>query len=210
MTKLVNWIPTILFNVVLPLVTYYVLTGNGVAQVPALLLSGVWPALETVLSIVVRRHLDELSVLSLIFIALGVVAGLGFNSARLVLAKESVVTGLFGVLTLVSLAWRRPLMFYFGRKFATDGTQASVDYWNGLWQYPGFRRTQRVITVVWGVVFVVEAAVRVVLAYTLSTSVMAPISAIMPLAVVGALVAWTISFGKRARARALAAVAVSG
>lgn len=200
-----NWGPTILFNIVLPLLTYNLLTGWGVSEVPALLASGAWPVVELVLSFALHRRFDEISIMTLIFIVLGVVAGLGFNSARLVLVKESIVTGLFGVVALGSLALPRPLMFYFGRKFATNGTPESVAYWNGLWQYPGFRRTQRVITVVWGVVFIAEAVVRIGLSYALSTGTMATISTVLPLAVTGVLIFWTISYGRRARAAALAA-----
>ena len=199
-----NWALTILFNIVLPLFTYFTLVGNGVSEVPALLISGAWPVLELGISLAVSRHIDEFSIISILFIALGVVAGLGFNSARLVLVKESVVTGLFGVVTLVSLALPRPLMFYFGRKFATDGSAAGVAAWNALWQYPSFRRTQRVITIVWGVAFVIEAAVRIALTYALSTDTMAVVSAIAPWVVLVGLITWTISYGRRARARAAA------
>jgi hypothetical protein len=54
------------------------------------------------------------------------------------------------------------------------------------------------------VVFVAEAAVRIGLSYTLSTSAMATVSAILPLVVVAALLFWTISYGRRARAAAVA------
>src|SRR3954451_13507402 len=89
---LLNWVPTIVLNIVLPIVTYSVLTDRGVGEVPALLISGVWPALETVLSLTIRRKMDEFSIFALIFLGLGVVAALGFNSSRLLLVKESVVT----------------------------------------------------------------------------------------------------------------------
>jgi hypothetical protein len=203
---LANWGPTILFNVALPLLTYFVLTGRGAPAVVALLASGVWPIVESALSFALRRRLDDFAVLTLIFIALGVVAGLGFNSARLVLIKESVVTGLFGVVALCSLALPRPLMFYFGRKFATNGTPEGIAHWNGLWQYSSFRHTQRVITVVWGVVSLVEALLRIGLSYALSTSVMTVVSSILPLAVTGSLLVWTIGYGRRAKAAALAAI----
>jgi hypothetical protein len=204
-TVLINWLPTILMNVVLPLFTYFLLEGWGWSAVPALLISGAWPALETLVMLAVSRRLDEIGVLALIFVALGVVAGLGFGSARLVLVKESLVTGLFGVVLLASLLLPRPVMFYFGRKFATDGTAEGLAYWNGLWRYPSFRRTQRVISVVWGVAFLAEAGLRVALSYALSTSVMAVVSTILPLAATAGLVTWTVSYGRRARAAALAA-----
>lgn len=60
------------------------------------------------------------------------------------------------------------------------------------------------ITVVWGVVFVAEALLRIGLSYTLSTSAMATVSTVMPLVVTGSLIFWTISYGRRAMAAALA------
>ena len=204
---LLNWGSTIVFSVALPLLTYFLLTGAGWSAVAALLVSGAWPAAESLMVLAVRRRIDEIGVIALIFILLGVVAGVGFNSARLVLVKESVVTGLFGVVVLGSLLLPRPLMFYFGRKFATDGSAESVAYWNGLWRYPSFRRTQRVISVVWGIAFLAEAGLRIALSYALSTSAMAVVSSVLPLAVLGGLIAWTVGYGRRARAAALARVA---
>jgi hypothetical protein len=204
---LLSWVPTIVLNIVLPIVTYSVLVDRGVGEVPALLISGVWAALETVLSLAIRRKIDEFSIFVLIFLALGVVAALGFNSPRLLLVKESVVTGLFGVVLLGSLLAPRPLMFYFGRRFATNGTPESIDWWNGLWQYPNFRRTQRVITIVWGVAMCAEALLRIVLAYQLSTGAMVVVSNVLPYVMLIGLITWTITYGKRQARAARAAVA---
>jgi hypothetical protein len=206
---LVNWGSTVLFNVALPLLTYFLLTGAGWSAVTALLASGVWPAAETVVTLAVRRRIDEIGLIALIFIALGVIAGLGFNSARLVQVKESAVTGLFGVAVLGSLLAPRPLTFYFGRKFATDGSAEGVAYWNGLWRYPSFRRTQRVISVVWGVAFLAQAGLQIALSYALTTSAMAVVSSVLPLAATAALLTWTVSYGRRARAAALKATATA-
>jgi hypothetical protein len=140
-----NWGPTILFNAVLPALTYFVLAGHGFTEVSALLASSLWPLFELGLSFALHRRVDELSVLVLVLLGLSMLAALGFNSPRLLLVKESAVTGLFGLAILASYAVPRPLMFYFGRKFATNGTPEGIAWWNGLWQYPGFRRTQRII-----------------------------------------------------------------
>ena len=205
---LATWLPTMMFNVALPIATYLVLSGNGMADVPALLLSGVWPVLELGLSYARTRHLDELSILVLIFLVIGVVTSLAFDSARLLLIKESALTGLFGIVLLASLLAKRPLMFYFGRKFATDGSPEKVAWWNGLWQYEGFRRGQRVLTVVWGGAFLGEALVRVVLGLFLPVSTMVVINNVLPYVVLAALVFGTTTWGRRqqaARERAAAA-----
>jgi hypothetical protein len=72
---------------------------------------------------------------------------------------------------------------------------------SAIWQYPGFRHAQRLSTTVWGAGFLGEAILRVVLTSLLPVDVMVLITQILPLVVTAGLIAWTISYGKRARAR---------
>ncbi|MFF4320070.1 VC0807 family protein [Streptomyces sp. NPDC001568] len=197
-----GWLLTIGLNVVAPIVTYNFLTDSrGWEEFPALLLSGAWPVLDTVIHVIWRRKVDEFAVVTMVFLVITAVVGLvGDHSARTLLVKDSVVTGLFGVLCLATLLAKRPLMFYFGRKFATDGTARSTAWWNGLWQYEGFRTTMRRMTLVWGVAYVIEALVRVVLSYSVNTKTMVVISPIMVYAVLAALGVWTALYGKRSQA----------
>ncbi|MFJ6482066.1 MULTISPECIES: VC0807 family protein [unclassified Streptomyces] len=193
---------TIGLNVVAPLITYNILTkDHGWSEFSALLLSSAWPVLESVISLAWRRKLDEFAVITMVFLVITAVVSLvGAHSARALLVKDSGVTGLFGLLCLGTLLAPRPLMFYFGRKFATDGTPESTAWWNGLWQYEGFRTTMNRMTLVWGVAYVIEALVRIALAYALPTETMLVVSPIMIYAVLGALGAWTGWYGKRSRA----------
>jgi len=205
--SVLNWIPTLVFNLALPILTYYVLTGRGVDDAPALAISAGWPLIELAISYARTRHVDEFSVIALIAIVLGVVTSLAFDDARLLLVKDSALTGLFGIVLLGSLAMPRPLMFYFGRKFATGGAPERVAWWNGLWQYPGFRRSQRVLTIVWGGAFLGEAIVRIVLSYVLPVSTMVVISGVMPYVVLAALIGGTVMYGRRAQAAGARAAA---
>ncbi|RZT87963.1 hypothetical protein EV383_4897 [Pseudonocardia sediminis] len=102
---------------------------------------------------VLSRRVDEFSVIVLAFLAVGVVTSSIFSDPRLFLVEESVETALFGLILLGAPAVApHPLMFYFGRRFATGGAPARIQWWNGLWRYAGFRRTQVVLTAVWGIV----------------------------------------------------------
>ncbi|MFJ7590349.1 VC0807 family protein [Streptomyces sp. NPDC097617] len=197
-----GWILTIGLNVVAPIITYNVLTeDHNWSAFSALLLSSAWPVLDSVISLAWRRKLDEFAIVTLVFLMITAVVSLvGAHSARALLIKDSGVTGLFGLLCLATLLAPRPLMFYFGRRFATDGTPESTAWWNGLWQYEGFRTTMNRMTLVWGLAYVAEALVRVFLAYTLSTATMVVVSPIMIYGVLGALGVWTAMYGKRSQA----------
>ncbi len=200
LARIVPWVLTILLNIVAPIVVYDVAVAQGVADVPALLLSGIPPLLEMLGTIALRRHADEFSVLVLILIALSVVVALLGGDARLLLLRESAVTGLFGLVLLGSLLTPRPLMFLFGRRFATDGTREGVAWWNGLWQHPQFRRMQRQLTTMWGVTLLLEAVVRGLLTYRLPVGTMVVVNNVVPTVVIVVLVTVTIMWGRRARA----------
>ncbi|MGW4160300.1 VC0807 family protein [Streptomyces sp. NPDC004788] len=197
----VGWILTIGLNIVAPILTYGALTDRGWSDFSALLASGVWPVLDTVVHLAWRRKLDEFAVVTVFFLVLTAVVSLvGTHSARALIVKDSAVTGLFGVLCLVTLLAPRPLMFYFGRRFATDGTPESAAWWNGLWQYEGFRAVQRRMTVVWGVAYLVEATLRIVLSYVLSVDAMVVVNPVLTYGTLGLLILWTIRTGQRSRA----------
>ncbi|GGX98017.1 VC0807 family protein [Streptomyces hiroshimensis] len=204
---LMNWGPAILCGVILPFVTYGMLTDHGVSQVKALLLISLWPAAETLLHLALRRRVDEFGVMMLAMTLLGALSALAYNTTELVFIKDSAITGLLGLVFLGSLAMRRPAMFYLGRKFGTDGTPEGLARWNGLWEFPGFRRAQYLLTSVWGAGFLLEAAVRVALTYALPTKAMVLVNNALPIAVVVALVTWTMTVAKKGRARSAAAEA---
>ncbi|MEV7543434.1 VC0807 family protein [Streptomyces sp. NPDC089915] len=193
---------TIALSVVAPIVTYNTLVDDhGWSEASALLVSGAWPVLDSAIMVAWRRKLDEFAIVTLVFLAITAAVSLvGADSTRALLVKDSAVTGLFGLLCLATLLAPRPLMFYFGRKFGTDGTPAGVAYYNGLWQYEGFRNAQRRMTLVWGVVYLIEAAVRVALSYVLDTSTMVTVSPFLIYGTLGGLALWTIRFVKRTKA----------
>ncbi|WP_145905077.1 VC0807 family protein [Kitasatospora viridis] len=204
-----GWVISIAFNVVAPILIYNHFHGHT-SEYVALLLSGLGPVLDIVIYLAWHRRADEFAMISLLFVAITVVVSfIGPHDARLLLAKDSAVTGLFGLLCLATLAAPRPLMFYFGRKFATDGTPEQVAWWNGLWQFEGFRTVQRNLTIGWGVGMLVEAVVRIACVYSLSHGTVVTVNSVLPYAFTGVLVFWTMSYARRAQARGAARAALA-
>ncbi len=202
------WGAEVVGQAALPYLAYLVLRARGASPVDALAAGAVFPAAFIAVNFTRRRRLDGFGLAILATIAAGVALTLISASARFALVKESLITGAFGLAMLGSLLGRRPLMFYFGRRFATDGSSAGHAAWASYWpRSPTFRRSHRVMTVVWGVAFLVEAAIRVAAAYTLSTATVVGLSATVPLVVVGVLMGWTFAYGGRTRARSRAEVA---
>lgn len=184
----------LIIDVAAPLATYYLLRSAGLSTVSALLLSGVVPALGFVVGLIRSRHVDVVGALVLTGIVVGTVLGLVSHSSKLVLMEASVPTAIFGLGCLATLWTKRPLMFGLSLEFIGRDTPRGREM-TGLWQYAEFRRIFRIITAVWGVGFLLEAAVRAVIVYNTSAGTALAISKVMPYVWVGAFMAWTIAYG---------------
>jgi hypothetical protein len=186
------------FDIAGPLVAYSMLRSAGQSQVSALILSGAFPALGIIAGVIRHRRVDTIGVLVLAGIAVGTVLGLLSGSPRLVLAEGSVPTAVFGLLCLGSLRARRPLIYRFALEFIGADTSKGQEF-ESLWQHEGFRHAFRLYTLVWGVVYLAEAAARVIIVETASTSVALTVSKVMPYAVAGSLMVWMTVHGRQAR-----------
>lgn len=186
----------LIVDVAAPLATYYLLRSAGMTTVTALVLSGVVPAFGVAAGIIRHHHLDVVGALVLAGIVVGTLLGLVTHSPRLVLVEGSVPTAVLGVACLGSLCTRRPLMFGFAREFTGPDTPTGREM-TRLWQYEEYRRLFRVITTVWGVGFLLEAALRVVIVYGTSTGIALTSSKVTPFVWVAGLSAWTVAYGAR-------------
>lgn len=183
------------FDIAGPLLTYYLLRGAGFGQVTALVLSGVFPAAGIVIGIISRRRAGAVGVLVLAGIVVGAILALISHNPKVVLDEASVGTGVFGLMCLGSLATSKPLMFRLSHEFIGPDTPKGREF-TAFWQHEEFRRLFRVITIVWGVTFLAEAAARIVIVQNTSPGTALAISNVMPFAVAGVLTIWTIGYGQ--------------
>ncbi len=188
------------FDIAGPLITYSVMRNAGQGAVPALILSGIFPAFGVVLGFARHRRVDAVGILVLAGVAVGTVLGLVSGSARLMLAEGSAPTAIFGLACIGSLWTSRPLIFRFALEFVGAGTPKGRDF-AARWRYEEFRRVFRLITVVWGAAYLAEAAVRVMIIEIAPVGTALLVSKVMPYAVAALLIVWTRAYGKRAQRR---------
>lgn len=159
-----------LVDIALPLALFYGLRAAGVGVYPTLVVSAAAPAALVVGRFVRSRRLDHLALFTLTVIAVSTAVSLVSGDPRLLLAREGWVTALIGLWFLGSPAARRPLAFLYSRPLLERRTRAPgrpAD-WDELWdRLPRFRRIWRVGTALWGGALLADAAVRVLMAYTL-------------------------------------------
>ncbi len=201
---LVGLLITAVFDVGLSIAIFSVAQSQGAGEVAAYLYSAAGPLLGMATEFIRHRRIDIVGVVILAIIVLSVaVTVIGSDDPTVLLLKDSALTGGLGLVVLASLTplFPRPLMYYLGRKFGTDGTADGAAWWASLWQYPAFRRSQRTITAVWGAGYVVEAVAKVAWVLMLPFGTAYLLNQVVPLIVTVALMGWTIWYASRVRRR---------
>jgi hypothetical protein len=195
---------SVVLNALVPVVVYRLAKRYlSASEVTALSAAAIFPLGVSILEVSRTRTIDPVALISLMSIAVSMIAVALGGSPKLLLIRESLFTGAFGIACLVSLALPRPLMFYFGRHFTAGRDAASIAEFEAGWQRLEFRRVARLITVVWGVVSLLEFLVRVALVYTLSPAAVLVVSPIVLGALLMATIVWTFAYIRRIRARAV-------
>lgn len=173
------------FDVGAPIVLYYLLRGLGLSSLAALAVGAVLPALGAGYTLVTKRRADGLALLVLATMVISISVSLIVRDPRFLLARDGIITGLWGAWFLASVWARRPAAFMFARPLLEGRKMFAVRDWDALWEAePGFRRIWRVSSVMWGTGMLADAAARVAMSWTL------PVSAVPALG--GAL--WPVTF----------------
>jgi len=185
---------SLLLNAVAPFVIYQVLSRFGVPTLTALALTSVFPLGGLLVGWARNRRLDGIGLVTVVVIAIGLAASVVSHDRRLYLVNVSFSTGAFGAVCLASLGLSRPLMFYLGRQLSSGDDPMRLAEYDGFWRLTRFRRSLRVITLTWGLAYLVEAATRALIAWTLPAGIVLIASPLLAYGVVGLLLSWTMAY----------------
>jgi membrane protein implicated in regulation of membrane protease activity len=173
------------FDIGAPIAVYYLLHSLRAGNLTALAAGAAFPAASAAYGLVVKRRADGVAVFMLVTIAASVIASAIARDPRFLLARDGLITGLWGLWFLASTGARRPAAFLFARPLMEGRKMYSARDWDALWRgEPAFRRIWRVSTVMWGTGLLADAVTRVAMSYTL------PVGAVPALG--GAL--WPVTF----------------
>ena len=161
-------------DIAIPLGSYYLMRDAlGLSLVLSLGLSSVVPAVRTIYGLVRERDFNALATLMLVVNVLGIVLSFSTGDARLMLAKDSVVSSVIGIAMLVSVASRRPLMSAGLKPFLTKGDPAKIRAWDDLTMHSAeFQRCELRFTLVWACSLLADCIARFIGAFTLPVATM--------------------------------------
>lgn len=202
---------SLVINAVLPIIIFSLLKSyTHVSDFWALVACGIPPLIDALVGVIRKGHIDIIAGIVLLSIAVSLMLIFLGGSPRLLLIRESFITGAIGLAYLVSLLFPRPLSFYFARHFITGNVPERIVGFNALWQYPAFRFSMRLTTVVWGLGFLLEMAVRSYLVFTLTIPQFLIISPFVFYGFLGGLALWTVLYSRKGRKRMEAVMRPNG
>ncbi len=160
------------FDIGAPIAVYYLLRGVGVSSLAALAAGAVLAALSAIWALAIKRRADSVALIVLATMVISITVSVFTHDTRFLLAKDGLITGLWGLWFLASVRARRPAAYLFARPLLEGRRMYAVRDWEALWHAkPGFRRIWRVSSVIWAAGMLTDAAARVVMSYTLPVSV---------------------------------------
>ncbi|WP_047248962.1 VC0807 family protein [Chromobacterium subtsugae] len=164
MSRRMTLLLELLVNFLLPWLCYRWARPHW-GEMGGLLLSAAPPLMWSGWELWRSRRVDAMGMLVLLGIALSLLAMALGGGEKMLLLRESLLSGLFGAAFLLSLLFPRPLVFFLARAALERQRQDGREHCERLWAQAAFRRGMRFMTAMWGLGLVSEMLLRSWLAW---------------------------------------------
>jgi hypothetical protein len=183
-------------------------------EVLALIYSSGPPIAWTLIVLAWKREVDFISAFVVAGIVLSLLALLGGGSVKFIQLREKLVTVIIGLAFVVSALIKRPLIYEFARAGMKRNKSAELERFETLKDDPTMRHSMTVMTLVWGIGLLADAAISAGLVMVLTVKQYLIVGPIFGYAVMGSLTLWMFLYiryrrklGDARRAREAAAAA---
>ena len=187
----------VLFSFVLPYVVFTLLKGR-LGDVGALLASSIPPIFWSIVTFLMNRKIDAIAILVLLGIALSLLAFLGGGGVRALQLRESLVTGLVGLIFLGSAAIGRPIILLLAVAGARRESEEAANKIASRQDDPALRRVMTLATLVWGAGLIATCAICCLLVMVLTIPQFLLVNGPVNYIILGGLAAWTFWYMRRA------------
>ncbi len=126
------------------------------------------------------------------------IALIGSTAPKALLYKDCAATALIGLIFLGSCVLsRKPVVFYMAQRYGTDGTHDGMATFDTMWDiYRDFRTAMYVISFLWAVLFLIQAAGTALIIHQTSYSTAYNYDQTLPLAATGLGIVGSIAIGR--------------
>jgi|HigsolmetaGSP12D_1036236.scaffolds.fasta_scaffold00446_15 hypothetical protein len=158
-----------LLDLIIPVIVYHVLHHIGLSDFIALTASGMAAGMTTVIETILRRRLDGIGLLVVIEIVLSIALMFWTNDPRILLIKPSFYVAAAAIYAWTTCFVGRPFSYEVAKPMATKGDPIRQAAYELAWERSRpFQRGEKIMTAGWGIVMMLEAALRIVVVFRFS------------------------------------------
>ncbi|WP_433677489.1 VC0807 family protein [Microbacterium gorillae] len=177
---------------------YYLVLALGGGVIGGLIAAGSVALVRAIYLGIRTRTLDAFLALVVLSFIASILLALLTADPRVLLWKGVLMTAVWGITTLLTLRFAKPLLFSITQRLVAPGPDGYRE-WSRLWATSTpFRWLYRRLTLVWGATFLVLAVVQSAMIIMLSAQLAAPVGAAVSQVVYIGLIAWTIAYSRYA------------
>lgn len=185
----------LMIEVIAPLAAFYGLRALGANALVALAAGAVITAAGAVRRIITERRVGGVQVFVLSTMVVSLLIALVSGNARILLIRNGWGTAALGIWILLTLFARRPFLYEAGRiAMPPDRVQT----WERNWEISeAFQLLLRSCSKFWGVAFLVDAALRVLMAATFPVDLVPLLDDVLLVVNIGAILLFQRLYGRR-------------
>ncbi|MGV3152805.1 VC0807 family protein [Sarcina ventriculi] len=193
--KILSRILHSLIYIISPLIIYNIF-NKYFPNIVSLIIASAFSIVINSYQMIKKHKLDLISILILLEFAFQILAALLGLSTKICLFSQTLIGGGFGVVFLISLLQKRPLIFYLAPKFSSlyNGDKLA---WEKRWKTSYFRHGMRIMTFTWGIGLTLGGLIDIALVYQLTTSEFLLDSNVVSYGITGLLILWQLYYSKR-------------
>jgi intracellular septation protein A len=155
-----------LADIVFPMALYFILHHLGVSDVAALAAGIAVAFVTTAVNTIRRGRIDRVGIIVLLEIALSIALLFLLHDRRLILAKPSFYSALIGVYIIATTFGAHPINYEAIRSIGSDGDPFRARAFDACWtESSKFRAALRTSAIGWGLAFLADAILRVIIVY---------------------------------------------
>jgi intracellular septation protein A len=180
----------IFLEIALPLILYFTLK-DSLGQLYATVISSIPSLLSTVWNIIIKRRFEPLPMILILSFAISLGLSLGLNDARLSQVQGPIVTSIIGISYIATLGCKKPIIYYFSRPWMTKNDPEKIKEFDLSWENPHYRSTMKTVSIVWGLGFILHAAITFVLIFTVSLDLVIILGNLLIVVIMVILIIWS-------------------
>jgi hypothetical protein len=190
----------LLLNIAVPYAIYTIAHNHfGLNDVISLTLSSLYPIFDIIVEFSKDRTLNFISVIVLLGTVTGIAGALIGGDPKLILVRESFFTFLLSIACFITLATGKPLMFYFAREFVAGKDPEKRKEFSKILEKKNAFNFFRLLTLVWGIVYLLEFILKVIIVYSFPISESLLIGPVVTYVIIFGTIFWTFWYAKKRR-----------